>query len=113
MEFTRKLVLKKVKQLFSNDSTGQIMEILDQYGIEQHEVSRERVQLAALRLCQGNEEKLRKHIEHARIDRRDIVRIAEEPNLTKLFVNLPNMKEDEIKRLEDKDREEYLSWLNS
>lgn len=113
IKYTRELVIRKVKQAFSVKQFENIMRILDQYGSGQHEAEKERLQLAALKLCQGNEEKLKNDIEYAkRIDQRDIIRLAEYPRSNSATPNFPDMKSEDIKKLEEQDLQEYLDWLN-
>jgi len=112
MEYTRDLVIRKAKQTFPNANINYIMESLDLYGQVDQETSRERVQLAILKLCEGDYDKFVKHIHHAKLDSRDILWPAEEPNLTAVARNLPKMSEEEIKKLQDLDRKQYQDWLN-
>ncbi len=42
--------------------TKRMLELLDTYGVESYERERERVQLAILKLSEGNEEKLREFV---------------------------------------------------
>ena len=56
-----------------------MLELLDDYGVESYERERERVQLAILKLSEGNEEKLREFVAVAKRDYRDVLFWAEYP----------------------------------
>ena len=60
------------------------MELLDVYGVEAYEHERERVQLAILKLSEGNEEKLREFVAVAKRDYRDVLFWAENPEESRL-----------------------------
>ena len=115
MEFTRELVIKKINQIFPKKDLVRILDILDLYGVNQYEPVRERVQLAVLKLCEGKEDEVRKLIELAKIDHcEDVLWPAEEPFLSKIKrIDIIKMSEEEIKRIQEKDRKQYLGWLNS
>lgn len=68
-----------------------MMELLDGYGVESYERERERVQLAILKLSEGNEEKLREFIAVAKRDYRDVLFWAEYPEESRL--DTPEKKE--------------------
>ena len=61
-----------------------MLELLDTYGVESYERERERVQLAILKLGEGNEKKLREFVAVARRDYRDVLFWAEYPEEAKL-----------------------------
>jgi len=61
-----------------------VLELLGTYGIESYERERERVQLAILKLSEGNEEKLREFTAIAKRDYRDVLFWADNPEEAKL-----------------------------
>jgi hypothetical protein len=65
--------------------------VLDGYGVESYERERERVQLAILKLSEGNEEKLREFVAVAKRDYRDVLFWAENPEEARL--DTPEKKE--------------------
>ena len=75
----RELVLKKARQLFAPQEFANVISILDSY----EGLARERVQLAALKLSDGNLDELRNEIENAKQDFRDALAWAESPNAMK------------------------------
>lgn len=111
MKYTRDMVLKILSRYYSQNDINRIMKILDEYGSESWQPAKERVQLAIIKLSQGDEYKLRKNVEHAKIDCDDILWPAEEPNLT-AALDLASLTQEEIQRLQDVDRKQYLDWLN-
>ena len=58
MPHTRDEVVAVVQKTFPETSCSRVLELLDSYGVESYERERERVQLAILKLSEGNEEKL-------------------------------------------------------
>jgi len=111
MEFTRELVIKKIEQIFPKKDKVRILSILDMYGITKNEPFRERVQLAALKLSEGKEEELLKHIKHAKVDHYDIIFPAEEPNFYGISMGMSRITDEEKRILQEKDRKQYLDWL--
>src|SRR5256885_4306066 len=84
MAHTRDQVLAVIQKTFPERSWGQVLVLLDAYGVESHERERERVQLAILKLSEGNEEKLREFVAVAKRDYRDVLLWAESPEEAKL-----------------------------
>lgn len=101
-----------LNKYYSGKDINRIMDILDTYGGEPWQPDKERVQLAILKLSQGNEGTLKNNLEHAKIDCSDILWLAEEPNLTAASDKLPELTQEEIQKLQDMDRKQYLDWLN-
>ena len=54
-----------------------VLKLLDTDGLRPHERERERVQLAILKLSEGNEERLRQYVGVAKRDYRDVLFWAE------------------------------------
>ncbi len=73
MNHTREEVTAAVRIAFPGTPVATILEILDLYGIEPHEGERERVQLAILKLSEGDENKLLNFLEAAKQDYRDVL----------------------------------------
>src|SRR5260370_23832906 len=77
-------VVAVVQKTFSESAHARVLELLDGYGVESYERERERVQLAILKLSEGNEEKLREFIAVAKRDYRDVLFWAENPEESRL-----------------------------
>ena len=76
---------------FPESSCSRVLELLDTYGVEPYERERERVQLAILKLSDGDEEKLREFVAVAKRDYRDVLFWAENPEEARL--DTPEKKE--------------------
>jgi len=77
-------VLAAVQKKFPKDSWSRVLELLDSYGVESYERERERVQLAILKLSEGNEQKLCEFVAVAKRDYRDVLFWADNPEEAKL-----------------------------
>jgi len=84
MPDTREEVVVAVQKIFPGISHSRVMELLDSYGIESSERERERVQLAILKLSEGDEEKLREFTAVAKRDYQDVLFWADNPQEAKL-----------------------------
>jgi len=73
-----KPVTEKVAQLFADDDRTEVMELLAAYGEQSHEREPERVRLAILKLSGGDEAEVRRLVEAARQDYRDVLWWADE-----------------------------------
>jgi hypothetical protein len=91
MPLSRDEIVAVVQQTFSERAHARVLELLDTYGVESYEHERERVQLAILKLSEGNEEKLREFAAIAKRDYRDVLFWAEYPEESRL--NTPEKKE--------------------
>jgi hypothetical protein len=77
-------VVAVVQKSFSDAAYARVCELLDNYGVESYEHERERVQLAILKLSDGNERKIREFVAVAKRDYRDVLFWAENPDEAKL-----------------------------
>jgi hypothetical protein len=84
MPLSRDEVIAVVRKTFSGDAQTRVLELLDAYGVEAYERERERVQLAILKLSEGNEEKVREFVAVAKRDYRDVLFWADNPEEAKL-----------------------------
>jgi hypothetical protein len=73
--------LQLFRKCFPN---ARVLELLDDYGVESYERELERVQLAILKLSEGNEEKLREFFAVAKRDYRAVLFWAEYPEEARL-----------------------------
>jgi len=81
---SRDEVVAVVQKTFPADAHARVLELLGTYGVESYERERERVQLAILKLSEGNEEKLGEFIAVAKRDYRDVLFWAEYPEESRL-----------------------------
>lgn len=81
---SRDEVIAVVQKNFPESTHARVLELLNTYGVESYERERERVQLAILKLSDGNEEKLREFVAVAKRDYRDVLFWADNPEEAKL-----------------------------
>jgi hypothetical protein len=111
IEYNRNLVLAKVRQCFPREDPEKVMTLLDLYGKESYEQERERVQIAIIKLSQGDLDKLRENVKAAKNDFRDVLAYVEYPEEMKK--ETWKMKDqEEASRIRERDRKQYLDWLN-
>src|SRR5438045_7261085 len=99
MPHTRDEVVAVVQKTFPESAHSRVLELLDSYGVESYERERERVQLAILKLSEGNEEKLREFVAVAKRDYRDVLFWTEYPEESRL--DTPE-KRERIKKMFEK-----------
>jgi hypothetical protein len=112
IEYSRELVISKIKKDF-NTKYGELAKSdLELYGTENHELERERVQMAILKLANGNIDELSRLVKIAKKDYRDVIALAEYPEETK-FNNVKGIDSTELEIIRKRDRRQYLDWLKS
>ena len=84
MPHTHDEVVAVVQKTFPESNWENVIQLLDEYGVEPYERERERVQLAILKLSGGSEEKLREFLAVAKRDYRDVLFWAEYPEESRL-----------------------------
>jgi hypothetical protein len=84
MTHSREDVLRSVRAACPDNGDARVVDLLDRYGVASYERERERVQLAILKLAEGNEEKLRELVDIAKHDYRDVLLWAEYPEEAQL-----------------------------
>ena len=103
---TRKKILEKVAQLWPKADATEITGMLDGCGRQA------RVQLAVLKLCEGDREQLPRWVEAAKRDWRDVIAYAEYPKEMRTGpVELRAMSPEDKRALRERDRAQYLEWL--
>ena len=107
--------MRRCGATFPGHDPSDILAILDQYGAEGHETGRERVQLAILKLSDGDEEKLRDFLQIAKQDYRDVLYWSEYPGQAKRGYVNPAELDDEVRRelreIIEHDWQQYQRWL--
>ena len=85
-----------------------VTEALNEYGQKE----RLRVQLAVLKLSNGNLATLRDHVAVARQDFRDVLVAAEYPEYSKQgMMEVPKMPVEEQRRITESDWAQYEAWI--
>ena len=87
------------------------MAVLDEYGVEDWQRERDRVQLAVLKLANKSFDDLRRYTEWAKADYRDVLGPAEYPGYTKKMFRIDKLPEQERQRIIDADWKQYQEWL--
>ena|SRR5258708_32335161 len=113
--YTRDLVRATVAKCFPSVNTEEVLNILDRYGTEVYERERERVQIAILKLSEGDRDKLLVNVEIAKRDYRDVLAYAEYPE----EMSKPSWSDkswemtdkEEMRLIRDRDRRQYDEWL--
>ena len=109
---SRAKVVKKARTVFPELDVLEVLDWLDDYGVEPYERERERVQLAILKLCQ--EEGLNtpdRFVKAAKQDYRDVLAWAEYPGqVNAAWFRLPPGEQAKVRRA---DLEQYLAWLTT
>jgi hypothetical protein len=109
---TRIKVRQKIAQTWPDADPAEILAVLDAYGTEEGESGRARVQLAILKVCEGDRERLPELVAMAKRDYRDVLAYAEYPEeLRTGWVEMRKMSREEVKALRARDRAQYLAWL--
>lgn len=107
---TRALVIRKAEQVFPHEELSEVLAVLDDYGSETYHQERERVQLAVLRLSGGDMAQLRKGMETARGDYRDVLCVAEYLRECEL-TGSADLESEATLMAREADRRDYLAWL--
>ena len=101
-------VERVVRRDFPPDAFSEMLQVLDEYGATDHQREKARVQLAVLKLASGSKEKLRREIEEAKFDYRDVLSPAEYPGYSFEVSKLPKKEQQNII---DADWKQYSDWL--
>jgi hypothetical protein len=106
-------VLDKVRHLWPEHDSAEIMAELDRYGVEPHERERDRVQLGILKLSGGQLKRLPALVDMAKGDYRDVLAYAEYPEEARLSYEVKRrLPPEELQAIRARDREKYLRWLH-
>ena len=108
---SRAEVERVVKRDFPPGQFDEVMATLDEYGTEDWQRERDRVQAAVLKLAGGSLEALRRHIEWAKRDYRDVLGPAEYPLYTKKMFRIGQLSAEERRRIIDADWKQYQEWF--
>jgi hypothetical protein len=80
------------------------------YG-SQNEPEPERARLAVLKLAGSNLDELKKTVDSAKEDWEDVVSWAERPRETRSQRGNHKLHEDQRRKIQQEDRDEWASWL--
>ncbi|MEW6131289.1 MAG: hypothetical protein AB1757_29945 [Acidobacteriota bacterium] len=109
---TKELVEEKVHEMFSRHKRAPAFSIRGFNQRDPDTLGQARVQLAVLKLREGDLDSLSEYARIARIDYREVLAWAEYPNAMK-HPNLIELDEESRRRVQSEDRQQYLDWLFS
>jgi hypothetical protein len=103
---------RKLRGLYPHPSKRRaaLNELL-RYGISSDEPEPERVRLAILRLAGSDPDELKKTVDGAKEDWEDIVSWAERPRETRCHLGNHKLHENQRRKIQQEDRDEWNSWL--
>lgn len=111
---TREDVLRLVRRDFPHEPEEEVLQLLDEYGREVWHREAARVHLAALKLSPGSLDGLRRSVETAKLDYRDVLAPAEYPEEDQLgFAEMGRLDEAARDEVRERDRRQYEAWLRS
>lgn len=103
---------RKLRSLYPDPSKRRIaLNELLRYGASAGEPEPERVRLAILKLAGRDLEAVKKTVEGAREDPEDILDWAERPRETRSHLQNRKLHENERRRIDQEDRDEWNNWL--
>jgi len=108
---TKADVSRIAKRDFGPTEEGGVVELLSEIPLHGFRHDPYRVQLAVLKLAEGNKDRLREAIMTASIDERDVIAFAEYPRYTKQIstdVSDVNIRPEVIRE----DWRQYATWLD-
>jgi hypothetical protein len=109
MSPTREQVIEKARRLFPDVLLDDVLAVLDGYGGEPYQQEKERVQMAALKISEGDLDRLRDAVATARTDFRDVLLAAEYPREGVVGLAGP-ASEDDFARAREEDARRYREW---
>jgi hypothetical protein len=101
-----------VRRDFPSSEFVNVVAVLDKYGSGKWHRERERVQVAVLKLAKGKMDALRREIENAKCDYREVIAPAEYPKYSKRFANR-KLPSEEQERIFAQDWKQYEDWFNA
>jgi len=105
-------VIRIIQRDFPAKRFEAVMSILNEYGTENWQRSVNRVRLAVLKLAGGDLQALRREIDVAKSDYRDVLASAEYPEYLQKVSPSGGLAEEERERIIRADWTQYQSWLN-
>jgi hypothetical protein len=96
---------------FPQEQFAVVMDILSEYGAEKWQRECFRVRLAVLKLANGNLKDLRRCIETAKRDYRDVLAEAEYPGYMKRISQTQELASEERQKIIEADWNQYETWL--
>jgi hypothetical protein len=111
-EVTEKDVIRIVQRDFPTRQLDDVMSILNEYGTKDWQRGLDRVRLAVLKLAGGDFQALRREIDVAKSDYRDVLAYAEYPEYMQKVSPSAGLAGHERDKIIRADWKQYQSWLN-
>jgi len=109
----RERILRRIRRMWPGEDHRKIVGLLERYGSEKHEKDPERVQLALLKLSEGNFDSLPELVKMAKSDWQDVIAMAESPEEMRTGpVAMKRMARSESDSLRSRDRKQYSDWIS-
>ena len=108
-DVTKEDIVRVIRRDFPEQFDA-VVTVLNQYGIEKRERGQVRVHVAALKLANGSPEKLKRAIETAKRDYRDVIAAAEYPEYRRTW-GVIELSRKEAERIVNADWAQYEEWL--
>lgn len=105
-------VERVLRRDFPGDAYAAAAAVLATYGTAASQRESPRVQLAVLKLANGDLDKLRLRVETARRDYRDVLSWAEYPAYGKFGFRTQRIPPEDLNRAIESDWQQYQDWLN-
>jgi hypothetical protein len=109
---TRADVERIIRREFLPAQYETVLALLAEYGREDWHREVDRVHLAILKLSAGDIDALRRELEAAKSDYRDVLAFAEYPACMRDGFNTFHLPTDEQQRIFDQDWAQYQDWLD-
>lgn len=105
-------VQRVIRRDFGQDRLPDVVRQLEEYGKEAWEDASTRVRLAILKLANGDIDSLKRFIETAKRDYRDVLAYAEYPEYMQHSpANIAESKPEAVQKIIDEDWRQYQDWL--
>ena len=110
---TARDVERIVRRDFPADVFVEVMAVLNEYGTVEWQHEPQRVRLAALKLADGSLDNLRRQIEWAKCDYRDVLAPAEYPEYTRQWSRIQQLLDTERDKIIKADWQQYNEWVKN
>lgn len=110
-------VLRIIRRDFPGVNPSELLAALGPYGAEEYHTEKHRVHAAILKLSNGDRDRLGQFVQNAVRDFREVLMPAEMPGFHQLLLaqqprEFAQRPIQEFKAIAQKDREQYIDWLN-
>ncbi len=100
-----------IRRDFPDTKVEEVLAILAEYGTEIWHKEKERVRLAALKLANGSMHELRRAIDRAKLDYRDVLAPAEYPKFMQKGFRFRRLRSRDRELIYTDDWQQYERWL--